>query len=140
MNPMLLNSYSNTYLGHTGSPYYSNDFFQRVPFDDFMFKSYYKAYLTFPEDINYYNTKKPFAKVDYSTNTVKKMANENLHVLYTQNVNRDLNVGLDYRIFSNYGQYTNQRLDNQNITAFSCLKKERYEYFFNISDNINQEV
>jgi len=133
---MLKNSFSNTYLGYIGAPYHSNDFFQLEPMSNFIFKSYFKAYLASPDEINYYNTRKPFTKVDYSTNTVKLMDNENLHIIHTQNVNRDLNVGLDYSVFSNYGQYSDQKIVNQSLTAFSSYKRKRYGYYFNINYNI----
>lgn len=125
-NPLFRQSISSCYLGNMGMGAVSNLYFARKGSDEFIFGKVYHWYNITPFNINYYNTKKPYTNIFYSNGSGKE---QRLRLLHTQNINNDLNFGVNYNIISSEGKYLSQKTNNSNIVLFTSLNKKRYSLY-----------
>ncbi len=135
LNPVYKKSASNVFLGHIASPAMSHDFFKRGT-GDYFFLDPFKDYLKENQDITYYNTRRPFTDLEYSTSTGdREKLEQTIHVIHTQNVNPDLNIGMDYELFSDRGQYPYKNAKTVATTFFSNYINPVYRYHTNVTFN-----
>ena len=124
-----------SYLGNTGSSYYSLGFEGRKRPSDFLFLDHVGDYLHNPEETIFYQTQFPYTLIDYSS-AGPKIENESiLKLVHTQNVNKNLNVGLYYDVISSEGQYTNQNTSNNGFSLFSAYRGVQYSMYTNFNWN-----
>ncbi|MCT4603245.1 MAG: putative porin [Marinifilum sp.] len=135
-NPIYQASISNSYLGNLGSAYQSNIYIDRVNDEGFLFFNPYRAYMTKPEDILYFNTTTPYTRLFYETGGPKGQSENLLRVLQTQNITPHWNVGINYDLISSDGQYQNQKTKLYDFTIFSSYKKTNYS--MNMVLNMNR--
>ncbi len=115
-----------SYLGNMGSPILSDHFFEReYNTNPFIFAVGYQYYQQPVLERTQYNVRKPHTLLEYSTGGKRRNAEQNLRVLHTQNVNRYLNLGLQYDYYSTKGIYENQLTRNNDFTAFASYYKNR---------------
>jgi hypothetical protein len=115
-NPAWENHFAATYLGNLGTPAQSNVPAERISKTGFILFQPVQDYMELQQNCSYYNTRKPFTEISYSTGGPKATAEQFLSATHTQNVNPRLNFALRYKLFSSGGQYPNQKAKN---TAFS---------------------
>ncbi len=72
-------------------------------FDDFLFTNYTQPY---------YQVRKPYTSVYYSTGPQKE---DILHVIHSQNITQTWNVGLNFRVIDSWGSYQFQACDNRQL-------------------------
>ncbi|MBN2518942.1 MAG: hypothetical protein JXB17_00420 [Bacteroidales bacterium] len=122
MNPIYKNNISCSYLGGLGSPYLNNDFNSRVT-DEHLFLSPYKKYIHQSLNTIFYNSKKPFSNVTYTSSTgSKEKLEQSLRLIHNQNINPKFNGGFQYYIISDNGQYQadwNDKLKRSRINSLS---------------------
>lgn len=126
----------NAYLGNLGSPALANDYLQRINQSDLPFLYPYKYYIHLPQNQIYYNVRKPFTDLDYTTGTGKQKNEQTLRVLHTQNVNENLNAGIDFDLISSDGRYSNQKTGLKSLSFFASYVLEKY----NIHASFNRNV
>lgn len=134
-NPIFQKSIANQYLGNLGSPYQSLIFKDRVRDESFIFLNPFKAYMNMPEDILFFNTRKPFTSLFYATAGPKDRSETKLNVLHTQNINPFWNVGINFNLISSDGQYQNQKTKLYDFNLFSSYEKGRYGIHFMLNQN-----
>lgn len=100
---------STSQLGNIGSAYISNHFFSRPDAftSNFAFNNPYFEYLQKPENVTFYNTRKPYTKFFYAGSS-KLLDEQSMEFIHTQNVNPNLNISVNYNLISSKGQYINQ--------------------------------
>lgn len=112
-------------LGNLGLPYYSSVFSLRNTLSlDIGFHSF-DNYLFNPEDVRFFDTKKPYSHLFY----VFSFQNEQqITGTHTQNVSKLVNLGFEFRRSGSEGIYQRQRADVFNIDIFGSYhsKNERY--------------
>lgn len=123
-------------LGNLGLPCMSNIYSERQQFETgFFFMQPFALYAKLPENINFYNTTRPFTRLGATLNANKELEEITLHVLHTQNVNPFFNIGLKYDHISSEGIYKNQKTKCHSLSAFTSYSRKRYElhtaYIFN---------
>ncbi len=119
-------SFSNTFTGNTGGPFNSNLLTHRKSFNEFIFVSPLRVFLTQPEDLTFYNTKTPYTNLTFIHSDPSRRAEENFRASFTQNINKDWNYGLEYYILSSVGLYNAQQVDNRNFKFFMSYSGEKY--------------
>jgi hypothetical protein len=134
-NPVFRQSISSSWLGNAGLASVSNYFPDRGPYSDFFFIDNFNLYLRHPSETEYYNTRRPFSLVDFSTGGPRGKNEKMLRVLHTQNVNPDFNVGFRYFNINSDGQYLNQDAVTNAISLFSSYEQDNYEIHANINLN-----
>ncbi len=136
-NPVLKRSVSAQTLGNIGASAQSNDYFQRsIDSKEFLFLRNYQAYQTYPQEIHFYNTTKPFTLLEYGQWFNNKPSGESwLRVFQTQNINKNLNVGFNYNSISSQGKYLSQEAKNSSLSLFTSYNADRYDLWFILGKN-----
>jgi hypothetical protein len=113
-----------TFLGNIGSPSNPDHYFSRNRNYSFLFNRYYDGYLLASKNYRIYKTIKPFTIVSFSNAGSRKEAEEMLTAFHTQNANKYLNFGVEYRFTGTKGVYENQKTRNSSFAFFGnyCRK------------------
>jgi hypothetical protein len=96
------------------------------------------AYLLNPQDINYYRARVPYTQLYLVTGGLKEQI---FKVLHTQNVNKQLNIGLNANFIGSQGFYSKQLLQQNvsdvNVAGFAWYesKSKRYNLLANLLYN-----
>jgi len=134
-NPVMYNNYAGAYLGNLGLSYYPIGFEKRKRPSDFLFLDHVADYLHDPEETPYYHTKSPWTLVNYSSAGPKSQNESVLKLVHTQNVNKNMNIGLSYDVISSIGQYNNQNAANNGFSLFSAYRGNQYSMYSNFNWN-----
>jgi hypothetical protein len=132
-DPVYRKSISNTTLGYVGSPYQSNDFFERKSLSDFYFLRNLDVYATQVFDVNYYNTTTPFSYLRYVQNAGdNNYPEQQFDAFFTQNIDPNTNFGFKFDVIKMDGQYKNQGAHHKNLNLFLSRNTERYNGYFTL--------
>jgi len=127
LNPIEHYSTSNSWLGNLGSAWKSNLFFSQFneKRTDFIFDNNYRPYVFSKENQVFYHSKKPYFNIHWTASP--KSRNENqLSVLYTQNINRKWNIGMRYKLISSAGEFPNSLVAEHSMNPFVSYSGDRY--------------
>ncbi len=140
-NPLLKSTISNNYLGNLGTASQSKIYYDRkINNTGFLFSEPYSVYFHLPYKQTYFNTKRQFTLLNYSSGGPREESEQVLGVLHTQNVTEDFNVGIDYDLISSAGRYQNQKAQIHSATLFSSFKWKGYGIHANYTLNkVNNE-
>ena len=136
-NPVFQNSITSTYIGNYGGPALNNDFFGRNYHMDFFFLRSRELYLLAPNQIQYYNTRTPYTRLDFSQSENRSIKNETrFNVFHTQNINPFWNATLKINLGKSTGQYQNQESRNNFITLYSSYNTDRLNIYGGFISNL----
>ena len=125
--PFYLKDVGVTYLGVTGSASLLHSYFKRDPQSDiFPFLDPYSLYTRTPDNMKFYNTKGPFSNLSYYTSGNKRVVEDNIEVVFTQNINPNWNIGINYKKTGAIGLYQNQRTKDKTFNIFTSYVGKRY--------------
>ncbi|WP_439182715.1 putative porin [Carboxylicivirga taeanensis] len=125
-NPIFKRSIAQAWLGNMGSAHQSMIFSEQQRYYGNLFYNSFLTYLPQPEKLHFYNTKTPFVNLTYHFGGPKSYSEEYISALYTQNINKKTNVGIQYQLSSSIGQYQYQKAENQNFKFWSSYNGRRY--------------
>ncbi len=125
-DPIYKNSFSNIDLGNKGSAYTSNLLSYKTEFNEFIFLNSLQNQFVQPEDIKYFNTKVPYTNLTYINAGPSRRSEENFTGFFTQNINKDWNLGIRYNLVSTIGLYEAQKVDNRNFNLYSSYHSPKY--------------
>jgi hypothetical protein len=126
-NPVMKQSFSSAYLGNLGLAARGNLYFENKNEVRYLFLYPFRPYMVLPSDNVYYNVRKPFSVLEYSSAGQDKLKREQMvRVLHSQNINRFNNLGLDIRMSTSEGQYLNQKGKFTNFRFFGSHIKGDY--------------
>lgn len=141
-NPLSKSFFSSTNLGYLGSPYISNNFFDRNIDSDFYFINVFDVYRCKQNDVQYFNTATPFAYLVYDQGNQPGSKYEQIFkAFFTQNIDSTLNFGFNFTTLKNQGQYNNQAAKHRYLNFFISKQTKRYNGFASIitgSDEITE--
>lgn len=126
-NPIEKYSFSNSFLSNIGSQYNSNIFFDELnkPYTDFLPENQFAAYLMSARNQHYFHARKPYIELKYIMSTKKRNEND-VSVLFTQNVNKNLNVGFNYELISADGMFPQSKASEHSLNFFTSYTGEKY--------------
>jgi hypothetical protein len=124
-----------TFLGNLYSPYESNVYSNRTPFNDFIFSHYMDYNFHKPEEILYYKAWSPYTIVNYVTGGPRSRQEQKFNFLHTQNVNKNLNLGILGDLGFADGQFLDQRISSNAFTFFTSYRGAQYSIFANATLN-----
>jgi hypothetical protein len=134
--PFNKKSISTTFTGNNGGAYITNDFFGRKYNSDFYFARSFEAYWLTPSQIQYLNTTTPYSTLDYSQSENRVVHNETrFNVLFSQNVNKKLNVQFLLNSTKSAGHYLHQENKFRNIGLVSSYNSDKFVSHSNILFN-----
>lgn len=129
-----------TFTVASGGAAMPHDFFKRNVNQDYRFFEPYDVYMFTPDNIPFYNTKRPFTVLSYQLSGSRLTEESNIRVVHTQNITPEWNAGILYQRYGTRGQYQNEETDNKAFAIFTDYAGERYmahaAYMFN---NISNE-
>jgi len=125
-NPIYRETIAANYLSNLGSANQSMIFDEHQRHYGHLFYNSFLTYIPQPHQLRFYNTKTPYVNLTYHFGGPKKTSEEYISALYTQNINKRTNVGIQYQLSSSMGQYQAQKAENQNFKFWSSYNGERY--------------
>jgi hypothetical protein len=140
-NPVYQRSIVNAFTGNLGAPAKSVIIEDLAVYNKFLFARNLNYWLTSPEDWKYYNTRTPYTNLYYQHSGPKRRSEEHVGILFTQNINPNLNMGFNYKLISSVGKYDAQQVDNRLFRLFSSYSGDRYlvhgSLFYGKTDQLN---
>lgn len=120
-------SISNCWNANTVSPVQSRIYFDRTKgqIDD-VFGQQYAPYLITGENVRFYNTTVPYSKISYSRGFTNEHEEHELNFLFTGNINRRLNLGLELNYLTAAGHYMSQQGKLFNGSVFGSYNGDHY--------------
>lgn len=128
-NPAYLQGFSYESLGILGHGINHVDFMRRPDPSVFLFGRAWNPYLKSADRTIFFNTKKPFTRLSYTTIPVADWKEETIEVLHSQNASPYTNFGLDFNILSGKPLYTNQETKTVRAGLFGSHARNRYSIF-----------
>ena len=126
-NPIYRKSIGNVHTGNLGAPSISSIFEERRQRPDFIFYSSLINFFAYPEDVVYFNTRTPYVNLTYHSGQPKRRAEESVNALFTQNINKRWNIGLQYILYSSEGRYEGQKTKNSDFRLYSSYDGNKYK-------------
>lgn len=125
--PFLREDVNATWLGTSGSPVQSYNFFNRKS-DGVSFYDAYSTWTFTPETFNQYNTKTPYTELAYYGTLLAGDAKEsdNIHIFTTQNITPALNFSLLYDAWNAGGMLINEQVKNKTAAVGVNYLGKRY--------------
>jgi len=134
-NPIFRHSISNAYLGNLGSPAISNVYTDRKDMNNFLLINNFNQYMSTVSDTKYFNTRKQFTCLSYTSGGSGSVKEETLEAFHTQNISKYYNFGLKYNLISSRGQYKFQRIVNNAFKLFTSYETRKYNLYANVNLN-----
>ncbi len=145
--PFLRNDVGVSYLGIIGSAVQAYDFSKRKAQEGVSFYEPYECYTYSPYSLPFYNTKTPYTELAYwgTLFANDERAENNLHIMTTQNILPSWNFTLEYDRFGANGMLENEKVDNRTFAASTNYLGRKYQvhagYIYNkMSKNENGGV
>ena len=113
-------------LGHAAENHY---FFHRPGRESFVFARSLSPYMATPERTIFFNTKKPFTELAYTTIPAVDWREETVRARHTQNMDAFTNIGIDFELLSGKELYANEETRVSRVTLFGSHAKDRYSVF-----------
>ncbi len=124
--PFMRQGVGSAYLGNLGAPSIPLSFFDRVHSHHPSFVNAWSAYLRKPEDVPFYNVKKPFTQLGYVWAGQRQQQEEDLTVIHAQNINPSTGFNLDYRSLGTRGIYDWQATRDKTLSLAFNHTGKRY--------------
>ncbi len=126
-HPVYKKAWTATYLGNYGSPALDNNFFNRHFSSPYFFAQSREVYMLTPPELDYYNTRTPYTRLDYSQSENKSRNNETrFNVIHSQNINPWWNFTFRVNLAKSDGQYTAQATKNNSVALYSSYTKNAW--------------
>ena len=126
--PFYKEDINTTWLGVSGSPEQTYNYFKRHDTDNAIFYTALQRYSYSPETLPNYNTKTPHTELAYwgTLFANKEKEESNIRVLTTQNILPELNLTLEYRRFGGNGILKREDTNNRNLVIASNYIGKKY--------------
>ncbi len=113
-------------LGGLGQSTQAINWFDRRQGGDFTFARSYDAYTSRPENVPYYNSKKPLTNMTYLESGQKRYREEHFELVHSQNISPSTSANINYKARSTMGQYDWQRTKNHVLSLAVAHTGKRY--------------
>ncbi len=125
-NPIWRRSVSNVSTGNLGAPSLPTFYPAIVRDRGNVFYNSLLPIMTRPETFTFYNTATPYANLTYQKGIPKRRREEFFSALFTQNVNKRLNIGMRFDLNAAIGRYLNSAADNSKFSMWASYEGEVY--------------
>lgn len=126
--PMILHT------GVVGAPYKAITLSDMTDNQDFIFANSLNLYFPDYQKQIFYNTTVPYSNITYTTGSPKR-SEDNVKVMFSQNINKKVNFGFSYNLMSSLGTYMNQQTDNEMSRIWTSYDGEKYAIASSIAFN-----
>lgn len=124
----VLNDYSisNVWNGTLVSPTQSRIYFSRLQTIEDIFGKAYQPFIITPQDVRFYNSTVPYSTIAYKKGFTTYHEENELNFLFTGNINKRFNLGLQANYLSAAGHYLNQENKLFNGAVFGSYNGNHY--------------
>ncbi|MDD2563373.1 MAG: hypothetical protein PHU27_04070 [Salinivirgaceae bacterium] len=123
----------NVGLGNIGQAILQTEFSKRIYASKLHWSiKHYDAYLRTYDKTVFFNTKTPYTRLYYISGAEKW---QTFHFIHTQNINKNINFGARYDIYSSMGYFVAQEARNRNGSFWFNVKNYRYRNVLSINFN-----
>lgn len=124
----MLNDYSisNAWNGNIISPVQSRLWFARQKKTDDIFSHSYTPFVITANDVRFYNTTVPYSDISYKKGFTTYHEENELAFMFTGNLNRRINLGLQLNYTNGAGHYMNQEASLFNGAVFGSYNGNHY--------------
>jgi hypothetical protein len=134
-NPAEKKTIALEYLGNLGSPAQSKIYFDRERKSDFLFFKPYEIYYRPSEEVQYFDTKIPYAYINYYSGGPSRRKENRINGVFTVNATPDLNFGIYGDWLNGYGVYESQSTKSYNAGFFGSYMGKHHNLMANIAFN-----
>ena len=113
-------------LGGLGQSTQAVNWFDRRQGEDFTFARSYDAYTARPDNVPYYNSKKPLTNMTYLESGQKRYREEHFELTHSQNITPSTSANVSYKARSTMGKYDWQRTKNHVLSVAVAHTGKRY--------------
>ena len=126
--PFFKEDVNTTWLGVSGSPEQSFNYFKRENIDNAIFYTGLQRYSFTAESLLNYNTKTPYTELAYwgTLFSTQDKEESNIKVLTTQNITPALNITLGFQRFGGNGMLKREDTNNRNVVMATNYMGKRY--------------
>lgn len=126
--PFFKEDVNTTWLGVSGSPEQSFNFFKRETTENAIFYTPLQRYSYSAESLLNYNTKTPYTELAYwgTLFSTQDKEESNIKVLTTQNITPELNITLGFTRFGGNGLLKREDTNNRNVVMATNYMGKRY--------------
>lgn len=126
--PFFKEDVNTTWLGVSGSPEQSFNYFKRENLDNAIFYTGLQRYSFTAENLLNYNTKTPYTELAYwgTLFSTQDKEESNIKVLTTQNITPALNITLGFQRFGGNGMLKREDTNNRNVVMATNYLGKRY--------------
>lgn len=126
--PFFKEDVNTTWLGVSGSPEQSFNYFKRENIDNAIFYTGLQRYSFTAESLLNYNTKTPYTELAYwgTLFSTQDKEESNIKILTTQNITPALNVTLAFQRFGGRGILKREDTNNRNVVMATNYMGKRY--------------
>ena len=126
--PFFKEDVNTTWLGVSGSPEQSFNYFKRENIDNAIFYTPLQRYSFTAESLLNYNTKTPYTELAYwgTLFSTQNKEESNIKILTTQNITPALNVTLAFQRFGGRGILKREDTNNRNVVMATNYMGKRY--------------
>ena len=126
--PFMKTDVNASYLGVSGSPVQTYDFFKRRTDECVGFYAPYEPYSFSPCTLPMYNTKTPYTELSYYGTLFANIEREetDIHIMTTQNIFPSLNIMFEYDRNGSNGMLENEATDNRNVVFAGNYLGKKY--------------
>ena len=127
--PFFRDNVNVSYLGISGSAVLPYDFSAQHGSEGVSFYAPYESWTYSPYTLPMYNTKTPYTELAYwgTLFSNEERAENELHIMTTQNILPSLNFTLEYDRFGGNGMLENENVDNRTFVAATNYLGKRYQ-------------
>ena len=124
--PVYTYSISNVWNGSLISPVQSRLYFTRRDLVEDVFGKQYTPYLITPGNVRFYNTTLPFSNIAYKKGFTTYHEENEVNFLFTGNITKRFNLGLQMNYLNAAGHYQNQENKLFNGSVFGSYNGDHY--------------
>lgn len=133
--PFLRKDVGNAFLGTLGGESIPLDYVRRPEYQYFSFAEPFEPYLFTPQNVNFYNVKRPFTQLSYYMQGQKKYSEDNLSIIHAQNISPSTGMNLEYKSRGARGIYAWQGTRDKSLSLAMSHTGKKYTvhggYIFN---------
>ena len=113
-------------LGGLGQSSQATNWFDRRQGDDFTFARSYDAYTVRPDNVPFYNSKRPITNMTYLESGQKRYREEHFELVHSQNISPSTSANVNYKTRGTMGRYDWQRTKNHVLSVAVAHTGKRY--------------
>lgn len=129
-HPVFKKALTASYIGNYGSPALDNNFFNRKFETNYFFAEGRDAYILSPSELDYYNTRTPYTRLDYTQSENRSKNNETrFNVIHSQNITPWWNFTFRIDLAKSEGQYVAQDAKNNTVALYTSYNKDQFNIY-----------